>query len=890
MKRLISLLLLIMLPVLLLSSCSILNQFIPNNNPEQPDGDQNVPQAPPENLIYDADTEFYIVFDSAKVTGEIITEVCDLLFNASVFPNTVDISDPSYVKEVHEHEILIGETDRDLTETALQRLDRMDKNSEEDTRYCVYSDGSSLAFVYDDDIGNFTRSIVVDLIKKNYIKESLAVAKGVAEQACFNLPDRLAENDELEYAERWANLQEALGEGSEELISALKSFYTLYDGEKIIRWVANLYDKNICVCKGINGEMECLGTKYCGSGGFYYSNSARDNAGYLPDAESITQALSIIGNSGITYGMTGGGYKPIIPDWMAEQICDYLYSLQDPDGFFYHPQWGKDINTSRRGRDMNWCVDVLGTFRRPTQYPAPVSYNFDIGSENDVTDRLGASKVTAVSKAVMTASVPDHLSTPEKFKEYLISLDIPHNSYAGGNQLSAQGSQILARGEEYGKILIDHLNECQYDNGTWNAEVNYMAINGVMKISGSYERWEAPMPNAEKICAAAFEAISAEEPVVNVVDIWNPWVAVNSILFNIKNFGEGPAKADEIRERLYPDIADAIIASRDKVSLFKHDDGSFSYGTSAGHQYSSATSQGAPAAVPNSKEGDVNATTIATNNFTYQIFDLLGTSRIPFALTKERFIFLNEIENLPEVVKKGGATEIGDPIDFEYDDIGEIPTDVAVPDNGRVVVVEDPRGEGNVLQLQTILNENDYLTVNSTGVVNNPTCQVFEGEFCFTEFKAGARVFRLEMGREGDKNNVYRIDFVSNGKSVSLYEVPSYNASELNSLELKVAVGEWFKLRLEYYVGTADTVRIKVYFNDELAAVTDTYYDGWLDGEPGVKLKQVRLFSLLSSELTILCDDLHCYNTKDMYKPEALAENYKDNVNVDKDLLPSDGE
>ena len=109
-------------------------------------------------------------------------------------------------------------------------------------------------------------------------------------------------------------------------------------------------------------------------GGFYYSQSARDNKTtvynereytLLPDLESTLQALGIIGALGMTEGRH---YSEFIPEWMKTQIADFTYSLQDPDGFFYHPQWGKEIGQSRRGRDLSWARTILSTFEREMKY------------------------------------------------------------------------------------------------------------------------------------------------------------------------------------------------------------------------------------------------------------------------------------------------------------------------------------------------------------------------------------------------------------------------------------------------------------------------------------------------------------------------------------------
>ncbi|MBO5010654.1 MAG: hypothetical protein J6D20_08165 [Clostridia bacterium] len=47
---------------------------------------------------------------------------------------------------------------------------------------------------------------------------------------------------------------------------------------------------------------------------------------------------------------------------------------------------------------------------------------------------------------------------------------------------------------------------------------------------------------------------------------------------------------------------------------------------------------------------------------------------------------------------------------------------------------------------------------------------------------------------------------------------------ESESAKTTAKAGEWFNLRIEYYEGTADTVRIKTYVNNILVSVSDKYY------------------------------------------------------------------
>ena len=77
-------------------------------------------------------------------------------------------------------------------------------------------------------------------------------------------------------AERWKRLELALPQGNcnkEEIISSLKSLYSLYD-PSMLGWLGGLFDREI--------------------GGFYYSNSARDDENFFPDIESTGQAIGIL--------------------------------------------------------------------------------------------------------------------------------------------------------------------------------------------------------------------------------------------------------------------------------------------------------------------------------------------------------------------------------------------------------------------------------------------------------------------------------------------------------------------------------------------------------------------------------------------------------------------
>ena len=379
----------------------------------------------------------------------------------------------------------------------------------------------------------------------------------------------------------------------------------------MVDWFANLYDPKI--------------------GGWYYSNGARDNDTViykekeyklLPDAESTCQALGFINGSGMLEGI-GGNYSNILPEWMKKQIISYVKGLQDPDGYFYHPHWGKEIPVSRRARDFSWCTGILNTLGEKPNYPTIL----DAKKGNATTDTL----------------IPDHLKSPEAFAEYLISLNVPNCSYPAGNTLSSQSMQIKACG--LFDQMIEYLSSIQHaDTGLWHSVPDYYGVNGLMKISGLYVGAGLVLPHSLEAANSAFDAIISDVPIGTVVELWNTWEAITRIVANLrKNGGEdGERMANEIFKKMRERAPEAIRRSKEKIEAFKKADGGFSYGTN----WSSQTSQGMPVTLYHAPEGDINATVIAGPYLISSIFSVLNLApyKIPLYDATDRVRFLEILE------------------------------------------------------------------------------------------------------------------------------------------------------------------------------------------------------------------------------------------------------
>ena len=410
-------------------------------------------------------------------------------------------------------------------------------------------------------------------------------------------------NREEVRAPYWQRLEERIG-GAEgrEIVEAMKELYSIYNDD-IIDWFSGLYDAR--------------------TGGYYYSESARDNEGFLPDAESTHQALNFWESSGMS-NECGGSYLNAIPDFIKEAVPKFIYGLQDPDGYFYHPQWGKDIIPRRRGRDLSWCVSLLKKFGVEPRYSTILDSREDSGDGQKL--------------------IPDHLKDRESFLAYLSTLDIAGRSYHVGSDLSSQFGQITALGLR--DDCISYLNEKQNpESGIWQDKKNYYGINGLMKISCCYTAANIILPNSLAAARSAIEAITSDEPMGAVVDLYNTWYAVGNILVCLRSVGgeEGAAMADQIVGELMKIAPAAIRKSKEKIAPFRKPDGGYSYGPN----YSSATSQSVPAAVPKSAEGDVNGTVIAVMGIINHIYRALELTdvKVPLFVEADRQRYCELLES-----------------------------------------------------------------------------------------------------------------------------------------------------------------------------------------------------------------------------------------------------
>lgn len=367
----------------------------------------------------------------------------------------------------------------------------------------------------------------------------------------------------------------------EQIQAALDELSALYSIDTV-RWYAELWDPAI--------------------GGFYYSNSARDYEGFLPDIESTVQLLRIVENLGMLEGRT---LREALPADVCDKLLRFVCSLQDEDGYFYHPQWGKDITTSRRGRDLSWSVSLLQTLGAKPPYPTAVERLANKAADNG-------------------AQLPAHLLDRTSFVRYLEELDIPHRSYPAANSLNAQVGQIRAAGLL--DVCCDYLDAIQNkDNGLWQEGVNYYTVSGLLKVTAVYAAADRTPPLWKRSVQSAIEAALCTAPADAIVSVYNPICSLNSLLNTERRLGHTDA-VQYIRQAVDAHALDMIRMTKEKVLPFRKADGSYSYFPTR----TSHTSQGAPVARKNCNEGDVNATSITLNGILGGVTRLMGYPFLPF--------------------------------------------------------------------------------------------------------------------------------------------------------------------------------------------------------------------------------------------------------------------
>ncbi len=826
--------------LLLLCTCAITSCLV------------NVPSSSPSsesNAVFEEGTTVRLV--RAQNSDIDITEIKELLFSL-----TGKIPSLIYDDEVAEsHEIVIGDTARAVTAEAKSYMDGQLAGAVDTFAFCIYSKDSSVAIVWSNEL---MREQAIACFVNNYLN----LSKLDPEDGVMYYKSEMINEAELESARRESDLdhiEETLGAEAREAMSA---YLEIFDEDFYI-WLAGLYDPD--------------------TGALYYSNSGRNTVGYLPDIESTARGWGWLSGSGMLENYNGD-LKAALPEWLVQKLLDWIIPLQSSkDGYFYHPQWGGKEGVSRLGRDLDYATNFIAKLGGQQLYDGNNGtkgiYGAPSGVSSELTVPLGNNTAVAVSKVVATA-VPSHLQSVDAFVEYMGDLNWDR-SYNSGNTLESQATQIKNAGPEfiaaYEAFMKDRQEQIQQqlrdagkeENGLWQADVSFYSVNGLMKICSTYTRLGIAIPYAEAAFESALKMVKLEGEDCNgktsgaVVDVYNPWCAINYLISNTKTFGD-PEVADRMRAKLAENAAELIKITARKNATFKKEDGSFGYNAVGGQP----TSQSMPVALEGVDEGDVNGATIATNTIMAHMCQAFGVNKPQLYFNSDFDKFMDLIVNAGKIVKDPVPEVEYDPIlGFEKEDEGETePSGISsVMNTGTLSVIASPDGDeerGNVLEFITKSGANSYIRMTPSGDKETANKYVFEWDMNITENNKNTTVFQIRVGTA----YMLTVDTRDDGYVFGDSSSESGTAIVRNSFASlgKCEYGEWYTFRIECYPAfeEGEAQITYLYVNGTKMAESTNYCGNRSDGTEkyNPSYEWARFFALGSSDMTVLFDNIFVEN------------------------------
>ncbi len=724
-----------LLLLIILSACSLLQLNGGNsqdgNNEGQGNGNDSGNHAGnnnqdeanvPENTIFGHGVYPAIIYNPTKdnITGPAVNALLQSMFTLGA-----TMANDNTTRRAHE--IVVGNSSREITATALAELDKLidaetetleaQGDSKNDvTGFLVYSNGASVAVVWKD---FQIAPLAIEHFKENYTSgRTLTLEPGVVSSEIFpSLSEYLNEREDKLLAEKWEALAKAIpAEYSEGIVTELKRLYDLYTEDMVV-WLANLYEPAV--------------------GGWYHSNSARDDTKgfsigtktvqYLPDIENTYVALNFVAVTGMAE-MFDGDWAKAMPDWLLSDVGAWVQSLQDPDGFFYHPQWPKEYivagnRQNRITRDRGSAKSLLSK----TGYAA--IYAAYTPSGNGLTDRLtDKSTVAAVSKVIASAAMLWQYESNENFASYLAGLDAElkpltdaeraYKFYSYGSSFQSTTSYMTPEMKAMTIAFFDkHQNP---KNGMWSNGLYYDSTNAIHKIGAVYNNIGAELKYIDKIVESTMEIINFDfktKPASGGVNIYNAWSCFPYIYTNIRNNASGLnsaerlEKCEQIKAQVFAMAEKAIHNTYVHTVGMQQADGSFGYNRTG----SSSTAQACPAAVPGSREGDVNGNAITSYDIVHYITLALELEayEIPMFTEADRNLFVEIIEQNREKLR----SEVGEDKTFNFEDtmVGSVPEEFTVSidanrneiPGSKIEVIKQNNGSNSVLSFAMRNRGND---------------------------------------------------------------------------------------------------------------------------------------------------------------------------------------
>ncbi len=744
-----------------------------------------------------------------------------------------DITIESHISEAKAHEIIIGKTDREISQKAYRSLELMRK--EDTVGYVIYSDGRSVAIAFDEAVCgvDVAFNTAMDRFVGECMTETTLKLNGGA--VCYEIFDPFEKQEERDEAYEnflWnrniSKLTQILCSDSEtvaDIISKLKGLKGMYGYDyDIVKWLANLYDQD--------------------TGAFYYSNSARNYTGYLPDIVSTDKALDIIE---AMFGIDSITVRDFLDEEAVNRLVTFTKGLQSEDGNFYHPQWTDsqiDTTSERISADTLSALNILGRLGALPTYDingvkgegitAPVSSIVMPFTEST------AKAVSLVLSANNTSDIyiPAYLSSASRFESYLMDLKMSSRTSNACKTIYADLAQYKAI-DEYNRnngigyslcdTLINYMTSIQDYNGLWaSGTVNADEVAELVDVVKIFSALGVSISRYQDIFNTISEVVMFSDGAEDLTDIANTWSALAAVVENVNTYSYESERyyINEAMSELYSNIGEALDETSKALAEFMRPYRSFSLTTSGGD----STYLGMPASEANIDEGNVIATAIAVTEIYPAIFEALDLEVVPLFSTADRMVLADTLADLGVLVKMD-ASDNFKYYTFESYELGvlsELSFEKNIgSDNTYFEIIKDTvastRENSKVLKWYAASGTsfNQIVVERDGDAWLGANAGFFEGDVKLEALldKEVKISFNLRSSSY-DHNTAYSLGVLldPDGAPITL---SSADFTET----LDVCEGEWFKIRLEYtdsvydydYDGSTDIV-YRVYINGKQVA------------------------------------------------------------------------
>ncbi len=443
-------------------------------------------------------------------------------------------------------------------------------------------------------------------------------------------------------------------------------------------------------------------------------------------------------------------------------------------------------------------------------------------------------------------------------------------------------NEAIAAG--FGDLPLRYLNDIQEnvqcslrsqgkpENGLYEEEITYDTINGFLKNHPAASQYGQELKYAEaafystlQIALMPAEQYGAENK--EIINIYNPYAALEGILDNIEKYGSDPTLAERLRAEMRSQAAVHFENITDKLMGYKMPDGGFSYSYSG----YCTTSQSQPVAVEGWNggvgEGDLNGNSLVfllrnsiygclgisvdapfagDNNYIDGGFDLNGDGDKSdsfdldldgvaevFEATcthTQRFQYLITTK---ELVTKADASASEKIYDFEGQN-PEMPTEGSIATDGtnKVLQVVDNNPQGG---LATAFLGREYIGSEEKTVI-----------------KLDMRINSSNTTTTHQIISAVFIDFAYNSTSKTLSFTNRINGGDIREeLMSGIDASDWINIELNVYPNRTGMLKVTPKGGNTVsAALTGIYSDSAIDS--------LRILSLNTSVTDTYYDNVSC--------------------------------